>query len=846
MTLPGILQTGTTSESAYEASKLLLSGWLQPASVAETFTALSTQRYVDTCQWIYHNADFKTWQGNQSQHLWICGKPGAGKSVLAASIIEYLQLENITAYFFCKLADDNQNTLESIMRTWLWQLLQRMPHFTKFALANYLNDREIRSGMELVMDTLQRIISQCETTIYLVLDGLDECQSGPTSADKLMEFAANLGPNARLVIVSRPENWIQKAINARLKSRYCTVQVTSMATDQDLSRWIHDRVLTMDLRDPELEQLAISNLQKSADGMFLWARFQLEALESQLAVEDARMALKNELPKDLEAIYERLWMNIHKISNDLRRSRAFRILQWITAATRPLTIAELDFALGIQIDAQINPPRKTLLRGELDVLEACGSFVEITKAGQISFVHASAKDFLSKKGIQFGLAYLNSTDQFQKSLDAMYIVRACITSLSCLDDNFQKHNTMATSLKEQLQSFLERYPFLSYATMNWWKHLDVPFIEKEVLWNSTARFLGSSENTVRWLQLYQYLLQFHPAEDEFVYPKFVPGWQYIQPFWDVHLGTNETNLFDRWDRWHIEMWFGKQELWPSIQLAAFFDFADIVENELQSGVSVDHRGSRDFTPLLRAALGDSPNSARILISHGADLKAQTSIGYSAIRYAGRNSLSVLPLLLNAGSPADMAEKVTKYTALHEISGSVLWHPRILHVILEMPNISEMINAKDIHETTPLHRAAAIQVNSSARRLCSTDHSTWDRSPYLDIISKVYDKCGATGPKAFGILHQAWQDLGVDTPKGPTFESMVEAVTIWKIQIVQKLLEKGADRSCHDKFGRTPQDVAVIVGSSSDPITAKLSTILDPSQQLYIIRTGSQPGEVKNV
>jgi len=173
-TLPGILQPGTTSESAYEASKQLLAGWLQPASVAETFTELLTQRYVDTCQWIYHNADFKTWQGNQSQHLWICGKPGAGKSVLAASIIEYLQLENITAYFFCKLADDNQNTLESITRTWLWQVLQRMPHFTKFALANYLNDREIRSGMELVTDTLRRIISQCETTIYLVIDGLDE------------------------------------------------------------------------------------------------------------------------------------------------------------------------------------------------------------------------------------------------------------------------------------------------------------------------------------------------------------------------------------------------------------------------------------------------------------------------------------------------------------------------------------------------------------------------------------------------------------------------------------------------------------------------------------------------
>jgi ATP/maltotriose-dependent transcriptional regulator MalT len=215
------------------------------------------QRYVDTCRWIYDNADFKSWQDHQYLHLWVCGKPGSGKSVLAASIIEYLRLENITAYFFCKLADDNQNTLESIMRTWLWQLLERMPQFSEFALANYLKGIGIYSQVELVKDTLRRIISQCENVIYLVLDGLDECQLGAASADRLMDFAVTLGPNARLVIVSRPENWIQKAINARLKGRYCTIKVTSTATENDISRWIHNCVLTMELHDPELEQLAI-------------------------------------------------------------------------------------------------------------------------------------------------------------------------------------------------------------------------------------------------------------------------------------------------------------------------------------------------------------------------------------------------------------------------------------------------------------------------------------------------------------------------------------------------------------------------------------------------------------
>jgi hypothetical protein len=137
----------------------------------------------------------------------------------------------------------------------------------------------------------------------------------------------------------------------------------------------------------------------------------------------------------------------------------------------------------------------------------------------------------------------------------MHIVRACITSLSFLDVNLKQHSTIATSPKEQLQNFLARYPFLTYATMNWWKHLDVPFIEMKELRNTTSRFLRSFENTVRWLQLYQYLLQFHPVEDASVYPSSVPGWHCIQSFRDAHLGPNETKLFDRWDRWHAEMMF---------------------------------------------------------------------------------------------------------------------------------------------------------------------------------------------------------------------------------------------------------------------------------------------------
>jgi hypothetical protein len=272
--------------------------------------------------------------------LWISGKPGYGKSVLTASIIRDLKAKGaITVYFFCRSEDDSKRTFASILRTWLWQLLEGKVH---------------------------------------------------------------------------------------------TIRLTNKDTKNDLEQWTRARLSGLQLCDGYLEKLAPNKLRDGADGMFLWVHFQLQALEAQVKPDNAK-AVMEELPSGLEATYERLLNKVLRVSDNRRQTIALRILQLMTAVTRSLNLAELDYAISIQIDSAVSPKGKTLLRGAVDILDTCGAWVEITKTEQVRLVHTSAKDFLSSKGMQFGLVDHMPTEPAQKAITAMHVARACLTCLSFSD-----------------------------------------------------------------------------------------------------------------------------------------------------------------------------------------------------------------------------------------------------------------------------------------------------------------------------------------------------------------------------------------------------------------------------
>ncbi|KAL2072788.1 hypothetical protein VTL71DRAFT_12131 [Oculimacula yallundae] len=784
-----------------------IASWLQPAAVNEDLLELLDLRHDSTCQWIFGRPEFEKWIGGIAV-LWLHGKPGSGKSVLTATLIDRLRTEGrIIAYFFCKLGDDTKNTLESILRAWLSQILEQLPEYRQLVLQHKQTGPPTRTLLDTVKLVLKEIARRTTKQIFLVVDGFDECEAGALSAEKLLTFVSALGDKISLVLSSRTEIRIIKAVSSRKQENCFEILVTNDATREDLNGWIRACIDRMGLSDLDLERSAFQKLEDGADGMFLWARFQLETLEAQFAVADAREVLRNDLPKDLEATYERLLLAIESNINLPHRAQAFRILQWITAAHRPFTVAELDFALAIQIDSEISPKGKWLMRGSKDVLSACGSFVEITRTGHICSVHASAREFLRKRGVHLGYGQVNQSSTLLSNRDrpkSVYIARACATVLTfqdnsllnkLLDGSSRGH---AHSLR-RIQRIFEEWPFLDYAVLNWWKHFnEVPSGSVESVQHTLNRFLGNSQHTLRWIYLYQYLIQIRHRESKLLDPSSLACWKYIRTLWNQHLGQNPSTLFNRWQRWHVEMTF-PYVLWPPIHLAAFFNLADRVDDQLLLGVPVDLKNRARVTPLMQAAHGDSPDVIRILLHHGASMQSKTMYGYTIMHYACRNSLSSLRLLFQAGGRIDEVDGTMKHTALHDVSASVLWHPTILITILDLPYITAIISWRDRHGQTALDCAIVIDPHYLVSRSHDSSYEGLGGIEALDgsgarpcfTSTGPSDFFAAQGPAALLTICKAWHILGIGEPNECTSESVLQWLTTIKEEIIRRLINKGA-------------------------------------------------------
>ncbi|KAN0125387.1 hypothetical protein V8E53_015549, partial [Lactarius tabidus] len=129
---------------------------------------------------------------------------------------------------------------------------------------------------------------------------------------------------------------------------------------------------------------------------FRWVFCQLETLRNCLP-QSVRRTL-NELPESLDDTYERVMMEIKRAN----QSHAYRMLQCLTVATRPLSVAELAELLAFDFDEAMGGIPKLNLNWrwedhEQAVLSTCSSLVTVVPndgSPVVQFSHFSVKEFL--------------------------------------------------------------------------------------------------------------------------------------------------------------------------------------------------------------------------------------------------------------------------------------------------------------------------------------------------------------------------------------------------------------------------------------------------------------------
>jgi hypothetical protein len=232
-------------------------------------------RHPRTGQWLLRLPVFKRWMDTAGSKLWLTGIPGAGKTVLAGSVIEAALAKGsetvAIAFFFCDYNDDNTQLPVNILGSLAAQLaIQNDEAYA--VLAGYYQD--LRGAGQLprsptvlgLQNTLSAMLRQYDR-VYMIVDALDEFGVHVGDViDGIVAWAENEGVLS-IALLSRDE----ADIRFGLEDAYKRIEIVAHTGDvtEYVSAQIEERIRTRRLRfhDPTLKMEILTRLVDGAAGM---------------------------------------------------------------------------------------------------------------------------------------------------------------------------------------------------------------------------------------------------------------------------------------------------------------------------------------------------------------------------------------------------------------------------------------------------------------------------------------------------------------------------------------------------------------------------------------------------
>ena len=313
--------------------------WLAPIRntieyYMDDFEQAKEARHDGSCEWLLtHEAFVRFNQVIDSawSFLWIYAQPGAGKTVLAAFIVDHLAFRRQSGcvlFFFCKEADDDKRTSIAIARSLLYQLFHTLrQRAMESALMKEISLAVQESGHKNALNftTVWRILSKHISDIAsaaIVIDALDECRDSEVLIQSLRSMA-NLR-NISVILTSRKEEHLYQLLH-----KYPSLEIGPNDTDADIKAFVKAKVAASPrLSQPSVRNLVIKRLCESHEGMFLWVHYMLRELKSCVSLEQVQEDLR-ELPRGLNAVYQRILQRLQDTLNKHSLELCSKVLTWV-------------------------------------------------------------------------------------------------------------------------------------------------------------------------------------------------------------------------------------------------------------------------------------------------------------------------------------------------------------------------------------------------------------------------------------------------------------------------------------------------------------------------------------
>ncbi|KAH9044102.1 hypothetical protein EDB83DRAFT_2295245, partial [Lactarius deliciosus] len=351
----------SVDDMKWNESRKSLREWVFPSDPSTNHNIACDLHHGGTAQWFFQGSMFDEWKSTGSL-LWIYGKPGSGKTILCSAIVQDISALSQAglasmAYFYFDFRDLDKQHIRNLLPSLLIQLSAQSDHrrdiLSRLYLAHDNGEKKPRVGV-MIQCLRDMLTITDQRPIYIILDALDECPnlSGiPSPREQVVGLVKDLVnlrlPHLHICVTSRPEFDIRATLGP-LALRNVSLHDQS-GQKKDIVDYVHSVVYSdsetmMKRWRDEDKKMVVEALSEKADGMFRWVFCQLDTLR-QCLPQCVRRTL-NELPETLDETYERVVMEIKKTN----QAHAYRMLQCLTVAVRPLSVAELAELLAFDFD----------------------------------------------------------------------------------------------------------------------------------------------------------------------------------------------------------------------------------------------------------------------------------------------------------------------------------------------------------------------------------------------------------------------------------------------------------------------------------------------------------------
>lgn len=442
-----------------------------------------------TFQWMFEEpgssdrpwSNFVHWLRYEDGIYWLNGKIGSGKSTLMRYVYENQQTRKelyqwadgfpveVSGFFFWNSGDEHQRSQTGLLRSLLFNILQRHRDLLPEILSEAWGDWAARAAAVVssklppnspllppvprpwTMPQLKRaFISLLETLgkkakLCLFIDGLDEYMGGYLDIIELFEECAEL-PNIKLCLSSRPLLAFEQAFGDLPGLRLQDL------TRGDIGHYVksrlhsHKYMAQLSERHATDMSLLIKEIVTKSRGVFLWVKLVVRSLLQGLCDRNRMSDLKRRvqyLPEDLEALYAHILKRI----DPFYHTQTSQLLQIVRLAQQrspeQVTLLNLSWAdeeeEEMAEDAPILPLTDEEITFRCQTMDArlksvCAGLLEsndvrfssIQPDSRVMFLHRTVADWLDKPSVWSGIVSRTADTGFSPHLA---LLKSCVLNL---------------------------------------------------------------------------------------------------------------------------------------------------------------------------------------------------------------------------------------------------------------------------------------------------------------------------------------------------------------------------------------------------------------------------------